>query len=75
MALQQAGKDSKKTPVAGIDATREALGEMEKGNQAVTVFQAAKGQGKGSVDAADKLAKGEQVDSFIWIPFELVREL
>lgn len=72
MALQASGKDPKKTLIAGIDATRDALGEMQKGNLAVTVFQDAKGQGKVSVDAAAKLAKGEQVDSFIWIPFELV---
>ena len=72
IALQAAGSDPKKTLVAGVDATRDALGEMQKNNLAVTVFQDAKGQGKASVDAAVKLAKGEQVDSFIWIPFELV---
>jgi len=72
MALRAAGKDPRKTLVAGVDATRQALGEMQKSNLAVTVFQDAKGQGKTSVDAAAKLAKGEQVDSFIWIPFELV---
>jgi hypothetical protein len=32
----------------------------------------AKGQRRVSVDVAAKLAKGEQVDSFNWIRFELV---
>src|SRR5262245_13086279 len=74
MALQAAGSDPKKTLVAGIDATRDGLGEMQRGNLAMTVFQDAKGQGKVSVDVAAKLAKGEQVDSFNWIPFEPVTQ-
>jgi len=60
MALQAAGKDPKKTLVAGIDATRDALGEMQKGNLAGTVFQDAKGQGKASVDLAAKLSKASR---------------
>jgi inositol transport system substrate-binding protein len=43
IALQQAGKDPKKLVIGGIDATRDALGEMEKGNLDVTVFQDGKG--------------------------------
>ncbi len=38
----------------------------------VTVFQDAIGQGKTSVDVAQKLIKGEKVASHVWIPFELV---
>jgi len=38
----------------------------------VTVFQNARGQARGALDAAMKLARGEKVDSFVWIPFELV---
>jgi inositol transport system substrate-binding protein len=38
----------------------------------VTVFQDAIGQGKKSVEVAQKLIKGEKVDSHVWIPFELV---
>ena len=72
LALQQAGKDPKKVVVAGIDATADALAEMEKGNLDVTVFQDAKGQGYGAVETAVKLIKGEKVDSFVWIPFEPV---
>jgi inositol transport system substrate-binding protein len=72
LALQQAGKDPKKVVIAGIDATADALAEMEKGNLDVTVFQDANGQGKGAVETAVKLIKGEKVESFVWIPFELV---
>ena len=72
LALQQAGKDPKKLVIGGIDATPDALREMERGNLSVTVFQDPKAQGKGAVETAVKLTKGEQVDSFVWIPFQLV---
>jgi inositol transport system substrate-binding protein len=72
LALQQAGKDVKEVVIAGIDATADALAEMEKGNLDATVFQDAKGQGRGAVETAVKLIKGEKVESFVWIPFELV---
>jgi inositol transport system substrate-binding protein len=61
-----------KTIVAGIDATPDALAEMKVGELKVTVFQNAAGQGSGAVDAAVKLARGESVPSFVWVPFELV---
>ena len=58
--------------VAGIDATQDALAAMAAGDLDVTVFQDAAGQGKGSVDAALKLAKGEKVETKVYIPFQLV---
>ena len=72
IALQQAGRDPKKMCIGGIDATPDALAEMKKGNLAVSVFQDAAGQGKGAVDAAVKLARGEKVETFVLIPYELV---
>jgi inositol transport system substrate-binding protein len=39
IALQQAGKDPKSIVIGGVDATDDALNEMEKGNLAVTFFQ------------------------------------
>jgi ribose transport system substrate-binding protein/inositol transport system substrate-binding protein len=45
---------------------------MKAGELDVTVFQNAAGQGQGAVDTAVKLANGDKVDSFVWIPFELV---
>jgi inositol transport system substrate-binding protein len=60
------------TMVAGIDATPDGLAAMKAGDLKVTVFQSAPGQGRGAVDTALKLIRGEQVPSFIWVPFELV---
>lgn len=72
MAIQQARMPSGKILVGGVDATPDALAEVEKGTLAVTVFQNARGQARGALDAAMKLSRAEKVDSFVWIPFELV---
>jgi len=58
--------------VAGIDATQDALAAMKAGELKVTVFQDAIGQGRGAVDAALKLIRGQPVPSKLWVPFELV---
>jgi inositol transport system substrate-binding protein len=58
--------------VGGVDATSDALAAMKAGDLAVTVFQDAKGQGAGGVDAVIKLANGEKVDSYVDIPYQLV---
>ena len=72
MAIQQAGVAAGKILVGGVDATPDALAEVAKGTLAVTVFQNARGQARGALDAAVKLSRGERVDSFVSIPFELV---
>ncbi|MGI6855933.1 sugar ABC transporter substrate-binding protein [Mesorhizobium sp. 1B3] len=71
-AMKAAGMDMKTIIVGGVDATQDALAAMAAGDLDVTVFQNAAGQGKGSVDAALKLAKGEKVEQKVYIPFELV---
>jgi inositol transport system substrate-binding protein len=71
-ALKASKKMGKDTIVAGIDATQDALASMKAGELKVSVFQNAAGQGKGAVDTALKLAKGEKVEQMVWIPFELV---
>lgn len=71
-ALKAAGKDMKDYVVAGVDATQDALAAMEAGDLDVTVFQNAAGQGKGALDAALKIARGESVEKKVYIPFELV---
>ncbi len=71
-AMKAAGWDMKSVVVAGIDATQEALATMKAGDLDVTVFQDAAGQGKGAVDTAIKLVKGEKVDAKVYIPFQLV---
>ncbi|PYF08645.1 monosaccharide ABC transporter substrate-binding protein (CUT2 family) [Rhodobacter viridis] len=71
-ALKAAGKDMSTMIVGGVDATQDALAAMAAGDLDVTVFQNAAGQGQGALDAALSLAKGEKVDTKVYIPFELV---
>jgi ABC-type sugar transport system substrate-binding protein len=72
LALKQAGVDPKSVCIGGIDATADGLAAVASGDLYVTVFQNAKGQGKGAVDAALSLAKGDKVPSFVDVPFEKV---
>ncbi|MDX7952337.1 sugar ABC transporter substrate-binding protein [Lichenihabitans sp. Uapishka_5] len=72
LALKQAGVDPKTMCIGGIDATADGLAEVANGNMYVTVFQNSKGQGKGAVDTALALIKGEKVPSFVDVPFEKV---
>lgn len=58
--------------VGGVDASPDALAEMDKERLNVTVFQNAAGQGEGGVKAAIALARGEQVEQITWIDYELV---
>jgi len=58
--------------VGGVDATSDALAAMTAKDLAVTVFQDAKGQGGGGIDAVVKLAAGEKVDAVVDIPYVLV---
>ena len=71
-AMKAGGVDMKTVIVAGVDATQDALAAMGAGDQDITVFQDAAGQGAGAVDAAVKLAKGEKLDKKVYIPFQLV---
>ncbi|QND34526.1 sugar ABC transporter substrate-binding protein (plasmid) [Sinorhizobium meliloti] len=71
-ALKAAGRSMDSVVIGGIDATDDALAAMAAGELDVSVFQDAVGQGKGSIDAALKLSKGEAVERKIYIPFELV---
>ena len=71
-AMKAAGIDMAAVEVGGVDATQDALVAMQAGELDVTVFQDAFGQGRGSVDTAIALSKGETVDSKVYIPFKLV---
>ena len=71
-AMLAAGISMEDVVVGGIDATQDALAAMGAGQLDVTVFQDAAGQGSGSVNAALALARGEEVDQTVWIPFQLV---
>ncbi|MFN3662410.1 sugar ABC transporter substrate-binding protein [Yoonia sp.] len=71
-AMKAAGISMDDVVVAGIDATQDALLAMAAGELDVTVFQDAAGQGSGAIDAALKLAAGEDVDTRVYVPFQLV---
>lgn len=71
-AMKAAGIDMASVQVGGVDATQDALAAMQAGDLDVTVFQNAKAQGEGALNAALALAKGEEVDRTVWVPFELV---
>ena len=71
-ALQALGKNSDKVLIAGVDGTPDALQMIKNGKMVATVFQDAKGQGEGAVQTAVKLAKGEEVQKVVDIPFQLI---
>ena len=71
-AMNASGIAKEDIIVGGIDATADALKAMEAGELDVTVFQDAAGQGKGALDAALALARGEAVEQKVYIPFQLV---
>lgn len=71
MAAEAAGK-AKDIVFAGIDATPDALEFVKAGKLHVTVFQNARAQGQGGLEAAIKAARGEKVEKYVWIPYELV---
>jgi len=58
--------------VSGVDATQDALAAMQAGDLDITVFQDAAGQGRGAVDTALRLVRGEATDQKVYIPFLLV---
>lgn len=72
IAMRQSGLSPDDILVAGIDATRDGLEALQRGELALTVFQDAQGQGGGAVRAAIALANGEEVDDVTMVPFQLV---
>jgi inositol transport system substrate-binding protein len=71
MAAEAAGK-AKDILFAGIDGSQDALEFMKADKLKVTVFQNADGQGKGGLETAIKAARGEKVEKYIDIPYELI---
>lgn len=72
IAMRQSGIAPQDILVGGIDATRDALDSMQRGELAVSVFQDPIGQGGGAVQVAIALVNGEEVDSVNMVPFRLV---
>ena len=82
-ALKQAGVDTSKMKIVGIDGTQIGLQAILDGDMTATVFQSASGQAAASLQAAINLASKEKVntgisykleDHTIWVPFENVNE-
>ncbi len=71
-AMKAAGVTMDDVIVTGVDATQDALVAMQSGDLDVTVFRDAAGQGSGAINAAVALARGEDVDQKVYIPFQLV---
>ncbi|MDP0927150.1 sugar ABC transporter substrate-binding protein [Paracoccus onubensis] len=71
-AMKASGISMDDVVIGGIDATQDALLAMAAGELDVTVFQDAAGQGSGALDAALKLARGEEVEKKVYVPFQLV---
>ncbi|MCM2394990.1 substrate-binding domain-containing protein [Rhizobium sp. S95] len=71
-AMKNAGISMDTVVVAGVDATDDALAAMVAGDLDVTILQNATGQGKGAIEAALKLIKGDKVEKTNYVPFELV---
>ncbi|MCD5992752.1 sugar ABC transporter substrate-binding protein [Pseudomonas sp. CDFA 602] len=73
MALKQAGTKAGTVFVAGVDGTPDGLNAVKKGDLTVSVYQDAKGQADGAIDAAVKMAKKEKVEpQAIVIPYRLI---
>ena len=79
-ALKQAGVDTSKMKIVGIDGTQIGLQAILDGDMTATVFQSASGQAAASLQAAINLASKEKVntgisykleDHTIWRPFDL----
>ncbi len=71
LVLEEKGiKD--KVVVTGVDATADAMKFVAEQRLDMTVFQNGGAQGRGAVQAALKLVKGEPVQKFVEIPFEKV---
>jgi inositol transport system substrate-binding protein len=69
-ALEKYGRSD--VMVLGVDATSEAIEKLKSGSLAATVLQDPYKHAKEILDTALKAAKGERLESEIWIPFELV---
>jgi inositol transport system substrate-binding protein len=72
MALKQAGVAKGTVLIAGVDGTPDGLNAVTKGDIAVSVFQDAKGQADGAIDAAVKMVKKEPVEQSVWVPYRLI---
>lgn len=72
-AIAAAGKQDQ-IKVVGFDATDDAVKAVQEGRMAATVAQKPKDIGRLGVETADKLLKGEKVESYVPVELELVKK-
>jgi inositol transport system substrate-binding protein len=73
IAMHKAGRVPGSIFIMGIDATPDALAQMDRGAMKATVYQDAKGQGIAAVDMAIGMKKGQaNPPRTIDIPFKLI---
>ncbi|PAU74104.1 substrate-binding domain-containing protein [Halomonas salipaludis] len=72
MAMKSAGISMDDVVVGGVDGTQDGLFMLGSGDLDVTVFQNATGQAQGSLDTALKIVRGQEFESRVEIPFEIV---
>lgn len=70
MALRQAGR--KDVLVGGSDGTPDGIAAVKRDLLAVSVFQDARGQAEGSLDAALKMINKQPVKQHVVIPYRLI---
>ena len=58
--------------IGGVDGLSDAVLSVQEGKLGVSVLQDSEGQGRGSVDVAVKIVKGEKYESDIRIPFRAI---
>ena len=68
-AIEAEGYD---IPCIGIDGITDAVTAVQEGRMIASDFQDAEGQIQGAIDAAVKVANGEEVEKEIWIPFQMI---
>ncbi len=71
LAVERAGR-KREIVIVGVDAIRDAVLAVKEGRLDATVFQDGRAQGRGAIDAALRLSRGEAVEPETWIPFRLV---
>ncbi|MGG1945192.1 substrate-binding domain-containing protein [Trinickia sp. NRRL B-1857] len=73
IALQKAGRAPNSIFIMGVDATPDALAQMDRGAMKATVYQDAKGQGVAAVDLAIAMKKGQpNPPRTVDVPFKLI---
>lgn len=71
LAVERAGKKDR-IIVVGVDAIADALQAVRDGRLDATVFQDGSGQGRGAIEVALRLIRGEPAERATYIPFRLI---